>query len=175
MKTPVLETERLILRPFKMEDAKDVFEGWESDHDVAKYMTWTSHNDINKTIDWLKFETDQIEKDHWYRFALIKKETGELIGTGLIYYAHKVLCWTIGYNLAKKYWGKGYTMEAMKEILKFAKEELRIKEIIGSHAKENIASENVMRKLGFQYEKDIPYACNNGTVMREGKLHRLFL
>jgi ribosomal-protein-alanine N-acetyltransferase len=173
MKTPVLETERLILRPFKMEDAKDVFEGWESDPEVAKYMTWTSHNDINKTIDWLKFETNQIEKDDWYRFALIEKETRQLVGTGLIYYSHEVLCWTIGYNLAKKCWGKGYTTEAMKEILKFAKEELGIKEMIGGYAKENPASENVMRKLGFQYEKDIPYECNNGTVMREGELHRL--
>lgn len=63
----------------------------------------------------------------------------------------------------------------MKEILRFAKEELRIKEMIGGHAKENLASENVMRKLGFQYQKDIPYECNNGTVVREGKLHRLYL
>lgn len=53
--------------------------------------------------------------------------------------------------------------------------DLSYEEIISSHAKENIASENVMRKLGFQYEKDIPYECNNGTVMREGKLHRLYL
>jgi len=175
MKTPVLETERLILRSFKMEDVKDVFEGWESDSDVAKYMTWTSHNDINKTIDWLKFEINQIEKEDWYRFALIEKETGQLIGTGLIYYIHEELCWSIAYNLAKKYWGNGYTIEAMKEILIFAKEELGIKEIIGGYAKENQASENVMRKLGFRYEKDIPYECNNGTVIREGKLHRLNL
>ena len=49
MKTPILETDRLILRPFKEDDAIDVFECWESDPDVAKYMFWTSHNDIEKT------------------------------------------------------------------------------------------------------------------------------
>ncbi|MBQ7065890.1 MAG: GNAT family N-acetyltransferase [Lachnospiraceae bacterium] len=49
MNTPILETERLLLRPFEKEDAKDVFECWESDSDVAKYMFWTSHNDIEKT------------------------------------------------------------------------------------------------------------------------------
>ncbi|WP_394926824.1 GNAT family N-acetyltransferase [uncultured Robinsoniella sp.] len=57
MKTPILETERLILRPFTMEDAQAVFQGWESDPNVAKYMFWTSHNDIRKTIEWLTFET----------------------------------------------------------------------------------------------------------------------
>ncbi|SFN87512.1 ribosomal-protein-alanine N-acetyltransferase [Anaerocolumna aminovalerica] len=44
MKTPILETERLILRPFCLDDAKNVFDCWESDPDVAKYMFWTSHN-----------------------------------------------------------------------------------------------------------------------------------
>jgi len=38
MKPPVLETERLILRPFKMEDAKDVFEGWKSVLNVVSYI-----------------------------------------------------------------------------------------------------------------------------------------
>ena len=49
MNTPILETERLLLRPFEKEDAKDVFECWERDSDVAKYMVWTSHDDIEKT------------------------------------------------------------------------------------------------------------------------------
>ena len=49
MRTPILETDRLILRPFREDDVTDVFECWESDPDVAKYMFWTSHNDIEKT------------------------------------------------------------------------------------------------------------------------------
>lgn len=52
METPVLQTDRLLLRPFCKEDTKDVFECWESDPDVAKYMFWTSHNDIkNRKMD----------------------------------------------------------------------------------------------------------------------------
>ncbi|WP_242865991.1 GNAT family N-acetyltransferase [Desnuesiella massiliensis] len=38
MKTPILETDRLLLRPFYMEDAQAVFDCWESDPDVSKYM-----------------------------------------------------------------------------------------------------------------------------------------
>lgn len=48
MRTPILETDRLLLRPFEKSDTKEVFEGWESDADVAKYMFWSSHNDIEK-------------------------------------------------------------------------------------------------------------------------------
>ena len=69
--------------------------------------------------------------------------------------------------------GNRYTTEAMKEILIFAKEKLSITEIVGRYAIENPASGNVMKKLGFHYEKDIPYACNDGAVMRKGVQCRL--
>ena len=49
MDTPILETERLLLRPFCSNDATGVFECWKSDAEVAKYMFWYSHNDISKT------------------------------------------------------------------------------------------------------------------------------
>ena len=175
MKTPILETERLIMRPFRREDALEVFECWESDPDVAKYMFWTSHNDIEKTKEWIEFELGQIEKNDWYRFALELKETGELIGTALIYYEEEVENWEIGYNLGKKYWGKGYTTEAMKMVLEFATKQLEISEIVGRYAKGNPASGNVMQKLGFQYEKDIPYECNDGKVKTEGMQYRLII
>ena len=168
MYTPILETKRLMLRPFKKEDAQDVFTCWASDPDVARYMFWTSHNDIEKTKEWLDFEMGQIKKDDWYRFALVLKETNELIGTALIYFEEEVDCWEIGYNLGKKYWGMGYTTEAVKGVIEFATEQLHITQIVGRYAKENPASGNVMRKLGFQYEKDISYECNNGAVMRDG-------
>ena len=173
MNTPSLETKRLILRPFKELDAMEVFECWESDPKVAKYMFWTSHNDLNKTKEWIQFELGQIPKNDLYRFALVLKDTGELIGTGLIYYEEEVDSWEIGYNLGRKYWGNGYTTEAMKEVLSFAERELHIKEVVGRYAKENAASGRVMKKLGFQYEKDIPYECNDGTVHLEGVQCRL--
>ncbi len=174
MNTPILETQRLILRPFKEQDAQEVIDCWESDPEVAKYMFWTSHNDINKTKEWIDFELGQISKDDWYRFALVLKDTNALIGTGLIYYEDEVESWEIGYNLGKKYWGKGYTTEAMKEILSFAQNQLHIKELVGRYAKENPASGKVMKKLGFQYEKDIPYECNEGAVHLEGVQCRLY-
>ena len=169
MDTPILETERLILRPFQAEDAVNVFECWESDPDVAKYMFWTSHNDIEKTKEWIMFELGQVEKDDWYRFALVLKGTSELIGTALIYFEEEVECWEIGYNLGKKYWGKGYTTEALKRVLDFAVDELNLTEFVGRYAKENPASGNVMKKLGFQYEKDIPYfdVCNAVSGIRK--------
>ena len=46
-------------------------------------------------------------------------------------------------------------------------------EIVEIYAKENPASGKVLKKLGFQYEKEIPYICNDGIVTRQGIQCRL--
>ncbi len=175
MKTPILHTERLTLRPFVEEDAREVFLCWESDPDVARYMFWCSHNDEEKSRRWVEEECQKISDGLWYRFAIVLQSDNALIGTGLVYYEEEVNCWEAAYNLGKKYWGKGYATEAMKEILAFAHEELGIREVVGRYAKENPASGDVLKKLGFTYEKEIPYECNAGKVLREGVQCRLIL
>jgi ribosomal-protein-alanine N-acetyltransferase len=174
MKTPQLETDRLILRTFHENDTEDVFFGWESDPEVAKYMSWSSHNDIEKTKSWIASEMGKIDREDWYRWAIIKKETGELLGTCLIYYEKETSAFEVSYNLCRKYWGNGYITEAMKEAIKFAKEELDIAELKGSHAKINTFSENVLKKLGFTYVCDCTYDCG-GKLETEGKTYKLNL
>ncbi|MDO4516503.1 MAG: GNAT family N-acetyltransferase [Bacillota bacterium] len=173
MITPVLETSRLRLRPFRREDARAVFDGWEQDPEVARYMFWTSHQDIRKTEAWLEYELGQIGKPDWYRFAVEQKPAHTLIGTVLIYYEEELETWEVGYNFAKAHWGRGYATEAMTAVLTFAKAQLGISQAAGRYAKENPASGRVLEKLGFRFEKEIPYFCNDGTVLRQGVLCRL--
>lgn len=124
MNTPVLETDRLLLRPFCKEDARDVFECWESDPDFARYMFWISHNDIEKTKEWIAFEMGQIPSDKWFRWAVVVKAKGELAGTGLLYFETEYDMFEVGYNYGKKYWGRGYATEAMGRVVQYAKESL---------------------------------------------------
>lgn len=168
MITPILETDRLILRPFELSDIQAVFECWESDPSVAKYMFWSSHNDINKTKEWITSEIQKISSDEWYRWAVIEKRTNNLIGTGLIYLEHEYNLYEIAYNFGKEYWGNGFATETMSAILQYAKNTLGIKELVGRYAKENIASGNVLKKLGFSFIKDIPYKVNEGRTQYQG-------
>ncbi len=69
--------------------------------------------------------------------------------------------------------GRGLCDGSVKCVIDFAMTMLAINEIVGRYAKDNPASGKVMAKLGFQYEKDIPYACNDGAVIRQGIQCRL--
>lgn len=174
MITPILETNRLHLRPLEKSDAQAVYTCWESDPAVAKYMFWSSHQDIHKTEAWVAFELLQIPSNTWYRWVAIDKDSNKLIGTGLVYFDEDYQMFEIGYNFGKDFWGKGYATEMMKAILQYCKV-IGIKELVGRFAKENSGSKRVMEKLGFVYCKDIPYEANDGQHVYEGEEYRCFL
>lgn len=161
MKTPVLETDRLILRPLSLDDAEHIFKTWTSDEDVAKYMIWDVHESVNDTIDWLKQEVNDIDSDDVYTWGLVLKDTNTLFGTIAL---NKKADGTsgFGYNIAKAYWKKGFTTEAGRKVLDFANKTLNIKKIFCRHADENIASMKTMKKLGFIYFKDSTYESFSG-------------
>lgn len=175
MNTPIIETDRLILRPFCEDDTQDVYECWESDPEVAKYMFWCSHNDIEKTKQWILSEIERISSDQWYRWAVVTKVDNELIGTGLIYFEDEYNLFEVAYNFGKRYWGKGYATETMQAVVDFAKETLELKELVGRYAKNNPASGNVLKKLGFMNCKEIPYEANEGQNQYEGIECRLLI
>ena len=172
MFTPKLETERLILRQIKNEDVDAIFNCWMQDEDVSRYMCWKANKDINKAQEFVKFELENLENDKWNRWIILLKQTNEIIGTCLIYYNDEENNWDISYNLGKEYWGKGYISEAMYRVMEYAINELTIEECIAVHAIENPESGRVLQKLGFSYEKEVPYECNGGEIKTVGKYYK---
>ena len=172
MFTPKLETERLMLRQIKTEDVDAIFNCWMQDEDVSRYMYWKASKDIKETQEFIRYELGNIENDKWYRWIIVLKQTDEIIGTCLIYYNDEENNWDISYNLGKMYWGKGYITEAMHQVMEYAINKLTIKECIAIHAIENPESGRVIQKLGFGYEKMVPYECNGGEIKTTGKYYK---
>ena len=68
MNTPIIETERMILRPLSVADASNIYERWTSDDRVSKYVRWCTHNSVEDTIEWLKIEENNISSDKIYQW-----------------------------------------------------------------------------------------------------------
>lgn len=161
MKTPVLETERLILRPLMVEDAQDVFE-WASDDRVTKYMIYPTHKSIETTLEWLKSIDHKSETD--YDFGFVEKSSGKLIGSGGLYWEAENAQWRIGYNLRFDRWRKGYATEAALTMVNFAREELNADRIGSMHAVDNPNSGRVMKNCGLVFVKYGTYAKYDNSV-----------
>lgn len=165
---PILETERLILRPLTEDDYLDCFK-WCGDPRVNEYMIYTLYKNAEDVKEWLKtVNTDEKHID--YGFVL--KESGKLIGSGGIYYHEERDIWSIGYNLAFDGWGKGYTTEAISKIIEYAKNRFHIKEIYGTFAVDNIGSRRVMEKLGMTYFEDTEYSKFDGSRTYKAKTYK---
>ncbi len=162
MRTPVLKTERLILRPLTTEDAQAAWL-WTGDKEVNEYMNYLLHRSLEDTCTWLKQEEESIDSDSLYDFGFVRTDTGELIGSGGLSFNPDYNMWELGYNLRKDCWNNGYVTEACQAILKFGKEQLRIHRFLGRHAKDNPASGRVLEKNGFVYVQDGSYKKADGS------------
>jgi len=170
MKTVTMETPRLRLRAVEEQDVQPIFDCWMQDEAVSRYMWWKAGNDIAEARDFVAFELEQRSNDSWNRWILELRETGEIIGTCLLFENEEdePPHWDISYNLGRAYWEKGYTTEAMRQVLAFAKGALKVKTITTTYALVNTTSANVLHKLGFVDEKELPYECSGGEMVTRG-------
>ena len=145
-----LETDRLILRPFELDDAESMFNNWASDEEVTKYLTWNTHKSIEETKEILAFWVNQYEKEERINFAIVYKENNELIGgIDVVGYLEGVP--VIGYNLSRKYCNKGIMTEACKKVIVLLFS-LNHEKIIIEAMVENIGSNRVIQKCGGVYD-----------------------
>ena len=145
MKT-TLKTNRLILRPWTINDASNMFYGWVNDPEVTKYMTWNPHKNIEETKSLLSMWVDEYKDPKRINFAIVLKDTNTLVG-GIDVVRYEDDTPVIGYNLAKKYWNNGYMTEACKCVLEYLFS-LGYKQVKIDAAVDNIGSNRVIQKCG---------------------------
>ena len=164
-----LETERLVLRNLAPEDYQAAFL-WCGDPDVARYMVYPVYTKAEDVRAWI--ETLDPDDPDEYDAGIVLKSTGELIGSGGIYYRPEDDLWTIGYNLRKDQWGNGYAVEMIRALLEFAGSRREIRGIQGTFAAENHRSRRVMEKLGMTWVEDITLTKLDGSASYPGKRYR---
>lgn len=145
----VLETERLVLRRFQMEDAEDCF-GFLSDEQGA-YM------DCCKPFTAMDEEYTQrmvlfVERESQY--VIVLKETGRVIGTVNVFDddSRAVEAMEIGYSISPDQQRKGYAYEALSALLSLLQTDLKLELVVAGTLPENIPSIQLLHKLGFQSE-----------------------
>jgi ribosomal-protein-alanine N-acetyltransferase len=148
----MLETKRLIIRPFVEEDF-EMLCALRSDAEVMKYIG-LEYMTPEKIADRLRFYI-QSQKRHGFSLsAVILKETDEMIGWAGLQYLDSTDDVEVGYGFDKPYWGKGFATEAAAAWLRYGFEEAGLERIVAVAMPENRGSRHVMEKLGMRYEKN---------------------
>ena len=156
-----IETDRLILRRFKIEDADVMYRNWASDDEVTKYLTWPTHANVNVTRMVLEDWIQKYNNPDFYNWAIELKQIGELIGNlSVVKHEEKTGSAAIGWCMGKRWWGQRIMPEAARAVLQFLFEEVGFNRIAAQHDKENAKSGRVMQKIGMIRE---------GTLRASGK------
>jgi [ribosomal protein S5]-alanine N-acetyltransferase len=152
----ILETDRLFLREFVLNDLAPFFR-MVSDPDVTRFIgVGAKTAEAARTM--LVERTMQDYRKHGYgRWATVLKSTGAVIGfTGLKYLDEFGEC-DLGYRFFKEHWGQGLATEASRAVLAYGFDKLRLNQIAAFADIENKASVRVLEKLGFRFENFTKY------------------
>lgn len=163
--TKELQTERLVLRRFIVDDAEAMFKNWANDPEVTKFLSWEPHGSIEVTKSLLQSWVKNYENPDYYNWAIVFN--GQLIGSiGMLLINDDISEAEVGYCISKKYWGKGIMAEALAAVLKYSFDEVGVKRIIAKHNIHNPNSGKVMKKCGMKYleTKNAPLALNSDKI-----------
>lgn len=151
--TRILQTERLILRPFLEEDAEAMFDNWASDPEVTKFLSWPTYKSIDDAHAILNQWLESYDNPEFYQWAIVLKELGQPIGSiSVVNLDNRVDLAEIGYCIGKTWWGQGIMPEALKAVMQYLFEVVGMQRLEAGHDPENSASGAVIRKCGFRYE-----------------------
>ena len=151
--THAIETERLILRRYVLEDAPMMFKYWASDAEVTKYLTWPPHASVDVTKQVIASWLESYEKPDTYHWGLVMKDTGELFGDiSVVRIAEPILEAELGWCMGRAWWGNGYMPEAARAVMRVLFDEAGFNRVCATHDVENPKSGRVMQKIGMTFE-----------------------
>jgi len=159
LKKVYLESERLVLREFTLDDFQDLLD-LDSDPEVMKYLTFKKPTPpdkvrkiLNRFIEWHSVHGGQL--GFW---VAEMKSSQEFIGWFHLRPAKNELENTkrleLGYRLKKSSWGQGFATEGTIALIEKAFVSLKAEEVFADTMKKNIASQRVMEKSGLSFETD---------------------
>lgn len=151
--TKVIETARLLLRPFVAEDAGPMYRNWASDPEVTKFLTWPTHESIEVTRRVVDDWTNRNDDPRRYHWAIELRDLKEPIGSiTAVKTDDRTESATVGYCIGRKWWGQGIAAEALGAVIAFFFDEVGMNCVNACHAPGNPNSGRVMKKCGMTWE-----------------------
>lgn len=147
----MLETERLIIRPYTPDDLEELIE-MRTDPEVYRYLGGTERQNRVEITKRLDFYMQCYEKLGFGMSAMIWKENGETIGGCGLQPLEDTGEIEVGYSLKKNYWRRGIGYECADAWLAYGFEKAGLERIVAVADKENTGSWRIMEKCGMTYE-----------------------
>jgi RimJ/RimL family protein N-acetyltransferase len=150
--SPVIETNRLILRLAEKTDLPALF-AVNGDDEAIRYTPLESWKTPADGEAWFSRVSDNHAKGAALQFVIILRDGGFPIGSMVLFHFNEpAKCVEVGYMLARAYWGKGLTTEALGAFVDFCFQTFGLDRLEGRTDPRNTASGKVLERVGFTKE-----------------------
>lgn len=148
----ILETERLVLRTWLLNDLKDFYAIY-GDREVWRFVDPEGVFQNESVARGVLQRGIAYQQEHGIsHWAAVEKSLGRAIGACGFNLFEGGPQLELVYHFARQYWGRGYATEAARACLRYAFEKLHAPSVIASINAENLASQRVLEKIGFRYD-----------------------
>lgn len=166
--TVTLETERLVLRPWAIEDAGAMYGHWATDPVVTEFMIWPPHEDIEESRRVIGAWVAERKRSDRYEWCVVPKAVGEARGSlGVVMIDEATGTVELGYCLARECWGMGYMPEAVRAVIDLMFGTVGVRRVIAKHDVDNLKSGRVMQKAGMRYLETRAGGVRNNRGLRD--------
>lgn len=151
--TDTIETERLTLRKFKISDDEAMLKYWIADEKIQSLYSEPVYTTKAEVDELLEKYINSYQKNDYYRWAIIEKNSGECIGQ-IAYFLvdSKNNFAEIEYCIGSDFQCKGYATEATKAVIKYGFNKINLHKVQICTKTINKPSKRVIEKCGFTYE-----------------------
>lgn len=151
MKTAILSGEMLTMRPLDGRDVADIL-ALAAAPEIAANTFVPQPYPPEAAREFVRDRQEKWRNDEDYVFALIEKRSEAFVGCMGIHPVHEHFRAEVGYWIGTPYWGRGYATEALRLLIRFGFERLKLNRIEAGHFAHNPASGRVMQKADMRYE-----------------------
>lgn len=160
-----LETERLTLRRFTLEDVPALYR-LGTIPEIIRYAGNTPLASLDAARENLiKNPLRDYEVHGFGRLACVWKETGAVIGFSGVKHLDELDENELGYRFLPEFWGMGLATEAGRAVIDHARSVYQLQRLVSVIHPDNHASKNVVRKFGFKYERNVEFSLVYGFTM----------
>ena len=146
----IVETSRLQLRRPLAEDSKAIFEAYAQDPAVTRYLVWRPHQSIQTTSEFIGQCLDRWSSGSAFPYVITGKNNNQAIG--MLEIRPDSFKASMGYVLARAYWGQGFMPEAVREIVRLLLSDPSMYRVEAFCDVENAASARTLEKAGMRRE-----------------------
>ncbi|HKS29827.1 MAG TPA: GNAT family N-acetyltransferase [Pyrinomonadaceae bacterium] len=151
MNKEILQTNRLIIRAWTLDDAEALFEICRDPEVMLHIGTGKPYQSINDARRFLRWAASYQEENGFCRWAVVERASQKIIGSCGFVRLERSGEIELGYLFARRVWGKGYATEAASACIRHGFERLRFAEVIALTDTGHDASQRVLEKIGFTY------------------------